>query len=163
MNEDGGDDVLLPSLSRTPRNDDTYALHTSGLGRENSLGGSRTRPVFTFGDGDGSDNEGDGSAESSSKARTPLEEVINTIDDERPPEGSKAVVKRYHALLELLSTEIGYLLDLRALVSVSPSPTITSRAHILNSMSTDISRTVAVIDCSNIDPVQTVPFCAFYF
>lgn len=88
-------------------------------GREDSVSSARTRPMFTLGDGDTSDNECDGLLESTSKPETPPEEVRSPDDDERHLESKKAGVKRYHALLELLSTEVGYLLDLRALVSVS--------------------------------------------
>ena len=74
--------------------------------------------MFTLGDGDGdiSDNDGEGSGEGSSKAHTPSDEHESpSYPVENIPGGSR----KYHALVELLTTEVGYLLDLRALVSVS--------------------------------------------
>ncbi|KAG6833911.1 hypothetical protein H0H87_007922 [Tephrocybe sp. NHM501043] len=42
----------------------------------------------------------------------------NDNADSRQPEKSKDDIRKYHALKELLDTEVGYLLDLRALVTV---------------------------------------------
>ncbi|KIP01246.1 hypothetical protein PHLGIDRAFT_508477, partial [Phlebiopsis gigantea 11061_1 CR5-6] len=87
------DGALQPSLSRTKR------------------GGEEARPrrMFTLGGGDCSDNDAD--AESSTPPQT---QASDAPADDR----TRAGARRHHALLELLTTEVGYLLDLRALVSV---------------------------------------------
>ncbi|EKM59749.1 uncharacterized protein PHACADRAFT_137914 [Phanerochaete carnosa HHB-10118-sp] len=118
---DAENNVLLPSLSRSPRKKakNMFPCHTPS--RDVSVSSSRTRKVFTLGGGEDSDNEGegsgDGSHESAEKAETQPQEVRSPVDDETPSESAKGM-RRYHALLELLATEVGYLLDLRALVSI---------------------------------------------
>lgn len=133
--DDMEDSILLPSLSRSPRKKAKTMLPDVAMLRDVSTASSRTRRVFTLGDGDDSDNEGegsgDGSQDSGEKAETPYEEVRIPVDDEKPPESAKGM-RRYHALLELLATEVGYLLDLRALVSVSTAFHLNLRTHILS-------------------------------
>ena len=101
------------------------------LSRDVSVASSRTRRVFTLGDGDDSDGdgEGEGSGEGSHDSSDKAEEPRSTVDDDAKPPESARGMKRYHALLELLATEVGYLLDLRALVSVSTAytPSICAR------------------------------------
>ncbi|GJE84557.1 Dbl domain-containing protein [Phanerochaete sordida] len=138
--DDEQDDVLLPSLSRSPRKKAKTMLPGDALARNESVSSSRTRRVFTLGDGDDSDNEGEGSGDGLQEFERktesqPDEEVTSPVDDDKPPESAKGM-RRYHALLELLATEVGYLLDLRALVSIyleqlpsltAPVPTPLSR------------------------------------
>jgi len=45
----------------------------------------------------------------------------HSVEDLLDAERSKDVFRRYHALKELLATEVGYLADLKALVTVSNS------------------------------------------
>jgi hypothetical protein len=111
-----GDGVLLPSLSRSSRTLVRHLQSNETLTREGSTS-SRTRKMFMLGD-DASDNEAEGSANSSNKEQTPSEEAQNPIEQETFSKSSSAGLTRYHAFLELLTTEVGYLMDLRALVSV---------------------------------------------
>lgn len=132
--ERGADGVLLPSLSRTGRSRSVRPKNASVsslvVAREDSTSSARGRRMFIVGDADGSDAENDrqgrnadveaGSAEGP-KEETPMDEPEQQFDvSEREKEARKRT-RRYHALLELITTEVGYLLDLRALVSVCVS------------------------------------------
>ena len=93
--------------------------------------------MFIVGDGDASDADNDigiedrnmttnedienGSAESA-KVETPTDEVEHQFDVLDKAMEDRKRARRYHALLELLTTEVGYLMDLRALVSVCVPP-----------------------------------------
>ncbi|KAF9226616.1 hypothetical protein BS17DRAFT_775898 [Gyrodon lividus] len=86
---------------------------------------------------DGSDREDDGRGENPlmhSDSSEPDSAVITIIPqlpllDKKPHSRERENSRRYHALSELLSTELGYLLDLRILVSVYLRllPVLTSR------------------------------------
>ncbi|KAI0692570.1 hypothetical protein BC835DRAFT_47990 [Cytidiella melzeri] len=93
------------------------------VGREESVGSGRGRKLFIVGDVDGSDVEVED--ETTGKAGVVEEEeeeegevmVLADREDREEREGRRTT-KRYHALLELVTTEVGYLMDLRALVSI---------------------------------------------
>ena len=88
---------------------------------------NKTRPIFHL----LSDNEDDAAGDmlntelqrsATSGSQTTSESITSfgsshNIDST----SSKDNVRRYHALMELLSTEVGYLMDLRALVNVRDS------------------------------------------
>jgi hypothetical protein len=63
---------------------------------------------------DPEDNEEESSKEVPAEPSPPVEPR-----EHHDPEAAKDYVRRYHALMELLTTEIGYLIDLRVLVTVS--------------------------------------------
>lgn len=132
MDRDG---VLLPSLSRTGRSRSIRPKNSSSsplvVAREDSVSSARGRKMFIVGDGEASDNESEekvgqrvrevsaasGSADSTNPP-TLVEETESLVDSEMQKEERRRT-RKYHALLELVTTEVGYLVDLRALVSVS--------------------------------------------
>lgn len=72
------------------------------------------------GDGDASDGEGEGSSGSGdvTPGVEPAKEESDLDKEWRDEREGRRTTRRYHALLELVTTEVGYLMDLRALVSV---------------------------------------------
>ena len=120
------EDVLPPSLSRHSYlrrrgRSDRSPLGTSVISRDDSIGSGRGRPMFMLDDEDASDGENDDAdqemqtSEGSHETGTDNHSAESELDRQREAAG----VKRYHALMELLLTEVGYLTDLRALVKVS--------------------------------------------
>jgi hypothetical protein len=67
------------------------------------------------GDADGSDVDVDNDNECEGVYVQEKKLVV----EERQEKEARGTLKQYHALLELVTTELGYLTDLRALVSVS--------------------------------------------
>ena len=61
-----------------------------------------------LGDGDVSDNEGEGFDESSVKTQVLPDGIQNPISMEGLSKGGRSALTRYHAFLELLTTEVGY-------------------------------------------------------
>lgn len=149
--------MLLPSLSRSSRDSTKRIMPSGGVAREDSVNSSRGRRMFTLEDGDASDNDGETSAESSSKAQTLDVEVQSPVEDEKLLESSRTGMKRYHALVELLTTEVGYLLDLRALVSVSlNSMFFGAYTHLF----VDIPRAAAFNNSSSVYPTSSIAIFA---
>src|SRR4051812_36519012 len=69
-----------------------------------------------------SDNEDESTHSNSDNAEIPSGASPTEATPEQSPEtiqARKDYVRRYHGLMELLTTEVGYLLDLRVLVTVS--------------------------------------------
>ncbi|KAH7887609.1 hypothetical protein F5I97DRAFT_859415 [Phlebopus sp. FC_14] len=149
-----------PHVQCGPHRADEIASHSelSTHGRDHLLHpkASQTRPVFHLAL-DGSDREEDGQAENGlvrSDSSDPDSAVVALIPslpllENQAPTREKEHLRRYHALLELLSTEAGYLLDLQILVSVylrllpilrnrpsSPSSSNLSISHFSRSPST---------------------------
>lgn len=92
--------------------------------------------MFIVGDGDGSDVENDNEdrgltqapgAETYDHGGTKhdilTEEPEQQVNESKQAMEDRKQTRRYHALLELITTEVGYLTDLRALVSVCLSRT----------------------------------------
>ncbi|KAF9055501.1 Dbl homology domain-containing protein [Hymenopellis radicata] len=105
-------------------------LRTSFRSRPPSAFYNRAHPMFSIShevnsdhddNGDGSGSM-DGSAEASSSDQNHASELWHV-------EKSKDDIRKYHALMELLSTEVRYLMDLRVLVMIylRQLPTITCR------------------------------------
>ncbi len=91
-------------------------------GREESVGSGRGRKMFIVG-GDGSDGEGENENEIFVDAEAELgSDDVEVLEDQGERDSrerdERKTARRYHALLELVTTEVGYLQDLRALVSV---------------------------------------------
>lgn len=126
-----GEDMLPPSLSRQSdgrgRNDDRSPLGASVLPREDSVGSGRCRAKFTLDDGDASEGENEGEDGETPSSGTGGDSVEDgggkAYEEERElhRERERVGLRRYHALMELLTTEVGYLMDLRLLVTVSIS------------------------------------------
>ena len=131
--------------------------------------------MFIVGDGDASDADNDidiedrnmatnedienGSAESA-KVETPTDEVEHQFDVLDKAMEDRKRARRYHALLELLTTEVGYLMDLRALVSVCVPPAwLASLANYSLASPPDISNPAFDAGCAR--PFLT--FAPFYF
>ncbi|KAI0638510.1 hypothetical protein C8Q77DRAFT_1049115, partial [Trametes polyzona] len=142
-------EALLPSLSRrapgTRQREDSSACMPASQSSEMSPSRGRAKKLFSLDDdeveGDVSDSEerrrgASGRAErkvretATAPAAPMLEE--QAVDPEQEKTRAERV-RRYHALMELLTTEVGYLLDLRTLVTVyldqllllsTPSPSI---------------------------------------
>lgn len=86
---------------------------------------TRSRPIFHI-PHDGSTDTEDASPRMTGSPEHTNEELSvegswsdNESDDTWHSEKAKDDIRKYHALSELLTTEIGYLLDLTALVTVS--------------------------------------------
>ncbi|KAI0650416.1 hypothetical protein C8Q79DRAFT_900850 [Trametes meyenii] len=140
------EEALLPSLSRRAQPSQPAAGLVPGPGETTTLRG-RARKLFSLADDEG---EGDVSDTEDTRGRdAPPAEKRHARDASTRSEEDAAEemvrgreqdkqraerVRRYHALMELLTTEVGYLFDLRALVTVyldqllllsSPSPAAT--------------------------------------
>ncbi|KAI0371547.1 hypothetical protein BV20DRAFT_941647 [Pilatotrama ljubarskyi] len=131
VTDDADDQTLLPSLSRRA---DAAQARTGSVdpADETSTFPARARKLFSLADdeceGDQSDSEerdafgGPGqkrgpAAEEAKERRQDMAEEAKPRDLEQEKARAERV-RRYHALMELLATEVGYLLDLRALVTV---------------------------------------------
>ncbi|KAI0340772.1 hypothetical protein BDW22DRAFT_347717 [Trametopsis cervina] len=76
----------------------------------------RGRRMFIVGDAEGSDVDVDGELENELENEGgKRESMVSTAEGEKE---ERRRARRYHALLELVTTEVGYLVDLRALVSI---------------------------------------------
>ncbi|KAH9899529.1 hypothetical protein C8Q73DRAFT_639643, partial [Cubamyces lactineus] len=129
-------ETLLPSLSR--RSDASLKSSAVGSDETSTLRGRAQRKLFRLTDdeaeGDASDTEEQRATEAvrapgGQKRGAPerTESVQEMTEEEaRSSRGSDPAreheraerLRRYHALMELLTTEVGYLLDLRVLVTV---------------------------------------------
>lgn len=123
---DDEDDVLPPSLSRHSRLrrrglGDRSPLGTSVISRNDSIGSGRGRKMFLLDDEDASDGENEDEEQEMPQSEGSHESATDehAAEAELDRQSEVAGVKRYHALMELLVTEAGYLTDLRALVKVS--------------------------------------------
>ena len=94
------------------------------IGKENTPPATRSKPLFHISPGDSSDNGDDTSPKLGNKflessSATQSGSTAESGPTEYPPEEilssetTKDNIRRYHALMELLTTEVGYLVDLR--------------------------------------------------
>lgn len=85
----------------------------------------RTKPIFRFPIDANSDNEGDNQVLCDSPTGSPdVDDNSSEDDDPFQLERERDEIRRFHALMELLSTEVGYLDDLRVLVTVQLIPAV---------------------------------------
>ncbi|OBZ70185.1 hypothetical protein A0H81_09694 [Grifola frondosa] len=121
--------ALLPSLSRrAPPPCESALLHGDEETEKGERERDRGRKLFILDadDGEASDRE-EQEQVSFKERRARVASMIDSLqreqeraaerDRERQRE-ERARARRYHALLELLTTEVGYLTDLRALVTI---------------------------------------------
>lgn len=120
--------ALLPSLSRRAGTAQAGSPPEAHAG-ETSASRGRARKLFSLddeeGEGDLSDSEERAGRDAlASEKRGSRKEAApgshmaqETVDPEQEQQRAERV-RRYHALMELLTTEVGYLLDLRTLVAV---------------------------------------------
>lgn len=104
------------TLSRSPLQDAKVTPRAPAL---------RARPIFHISNEGYTDNEDNGSLTTETRERSHEETSAeggssdHSLDVRWHSEKSKDNIRKYHALMELLTTEVGYLIDLRALVTVS--------------------------------------------
>ncbi|CDO75893.1 hypothetical protein BN946_scf184523.g2 [Trametes cinnabarina] len=128
-------ETLLPSLSRRQGHADALAPRPDGAsasaGAEQTETGTlraHARRLFSLADDDDGDADGDLSDSEDRVQKSSAREGTDSGQEsaaaqatarDRDQEKERAErVRRYHALMELLTTEVGYLLDLRVLVTV---------------------------------------------
>jgi hypothetical protein len=93
--------------------------------RPNEFSAAHPKPLFHFTHQIGTDNEDSGHDHVENLERPNDETSVggsssgHSSDHHGCREKKKDNVRKYHALMELLTTEVGYLQDLRALVTVS--------------------------------------------
>lgn len=126
---DANEEALLPSLSRRAVHAGAATAVRMADPGETSHSRGRARKLFSLddeeGEGDLSDTEdrerdaSGGEKGGVQKEAAPGAQMAEerAMDPERERERAERV-RRYHALMELLTTEVGYLLDLRTLVTV---------------------------------------------
>ncbi|KAI0677227.1 hypothetical protein C8Q78DRAFT_1088207 [Trametes maxima] len=138
------EEALLPSLSRRAQPSQPGAGPAPDPGETTTLRG-RARKLFSLADDEGEGEVSDAedgrerdapegekrhARDVSARSEEAIEEEMMRDLEQEKQRAER--VRRYHALMELLTTEVGYLLDLRALVTVyldqllllsSPSPT----------------------------------------
>ncbi|KAI0329540.1 hypothetical protein GY45DRAFT_1252653, partial [Cubamyces sp. BRFM 1775] len=164
-------ETLLPSLSRRSAN----SLKGSAVGSDetSTLRGRAQRKLFSLTDdeaeGDVSDTEEQRATEAvrivggqkrGAPERTESvqemvgEEVARGSDPAREQERAERL-RRYHALMELLTTEVGYLLDLRILVTV-----YLDQLMLLSTSSSSSATSAAVVGPSGLPtPPLAQPLC----
>lgn len=101
----------------------TFSIPGPLLTRCREHAGSYVKPaVLTRSDDSGSlendDTEGYDKVENSPQDSAHASWSDHSIEDAREIERSKDAFRKFHALKELLATEVGYLMDLKALITV---------------------------------------------
>ena len=141
----------VPTLSFTKRRNNgsedsigASPLRTSHLGSETAPLKAplpkRKPPMFSIShevNSDNEDNEASGSTDGSIEAAS-----SDLIYDNWHIDKARDDARKYYALMELLSTEVRYLMDLRVLVTVCASHTF-QNAPIAHALGVDLSQTTA--------------------